>query len=132
MTSTAAPAHECWVVTDGAAGNERQAVALAQALDLAPEVLRVALRAPWRWLAPSGPSDIRSTLSPPDASLLHAPWPKLVIGCGRIGAGVALGIGRLSNGHSRLVQILDPRRHRGSPKLGTGRAGGQVPVQDCH
>lgn len=104
--------HDCWVVTDGAAGNERQAVALAQALGHTPRVLRASLKAPWRWLAPSGPRDPRAAMSQLEGGPIQPPWPALVVGCGRIGAGVSLGIGRLSEGRSRLVQILDPRRHR--------------------
>lgn len=109
-----APAEQpaCWVVTDGAAGNERQALALAHALGREPRVLRVGLRAPWRWLAPTGPHDPRKTLARMDGPPIQPPWPELVIGCGRHGAAVALGIRRLSGQRTRLVQILDPRRHR--------------------
>ena len=49
MTS-ATPA--CWAISDGAAGNERQAVALAQALGLAPRVIRLRVREPWAAFAP--------------------------------------------------------------------------------
>lgn len=43
----------CWVVTDGKIGMESQCVGLAEALGLAPEVKRLATRAPWRWLPPA-------------------------------------------------------------------------------
>ena len=43
---------EAWVITDGAAGNERQALALAQALDVPARVLALPLRNPWAWAAP--------------------------------------------------------------------------------
>ncbi|NCT88986.1 nucleoside-diphosphate sugar epimerase, partial [Stenotrophomonas acidaminiphila] len=42
-----------WTITDGRAGNVRQAVALASALRLGGQQrLQLAPRAPWRWLAP--------------------------------------------------------------------------------
>ncbi len=112
MTGEFAERSTCWVVTDGAAGNERQALALAHALGRNPRVLRVRLRAPWRWLAPTGPRDPRKALAQLDGGPIRPPWPALVIGCGRQSAGIALGIRRLSGLQSRLVQILDPRRHR--------------------
>lgn len=107
-----AAADACWVVTDGAAGNEKQALALAVALGHQPRVLRLALRAPWRWLAPLGPSDPRRALDATDAQLLQPPWPALAIGCGRASALLTLGLRRLSGGTTRAVQVLDPRRRR--------------------
>ena len=103
----------CWVITNGAAGNENQALALAHALDFKePRVLRLRLRAPWRWLAPTGPRDVRSALPTGQRSILSPPWPTLAIGCGRTGALATLGLKRLSGGATHVVQILDPRRHR--------------------
>jgi mitochondrial fission protein ELM1 len=102
----------CWVVTDGAAGNENQALALAAALGFAPRVLRATLRGPWRLLAPDGPRDFRTAI---DASLraqFAPPWPDLVIGCGRAAALVTRALRRQSAGGTCAVQILDPRRHR--------------------
>lgn len=104
----------CWVVSDGAAGNQRQARALARAL--LPQVpareIEVALRLPWRWLAPLGPADFRAALAPAAAAGLAPPWPALVVGCGRAAALATAGIRRLSGGATRAVQILDPRRGR--------------------
>ncbi|MCR6701191.1 MAG: hypothetical protein NVV68_08620 [Dokdonella sp.] len=42
----------CWVVSDGIAGNRRQAAALAQAMGLDAIVVTIGLRAPWDWFAP--------------------------------------------------------------------------------
>jgi hypothetical protein len=105
-------AGNCQVVTDGAAGNENQAVALARALGSEPAVVRVRLRLPWRWLAPSGPRDPRNALPAAERSRFSPPWPDLVIGCGRAAALVTRRLRRLSEGRTRVVQILDPRRHR--------------------
>lgn len=104
---------ECWVVSDGAAGNEKQALALAHALGEQPRVFRIELRRPWRWLAPNGPRDPRKALTAASRTRLDPPWPRLAIGCGRAAALVALGLKRLSAGRTRAVQILDPRRLRG-------------------
>ncbi|MGD5442368.1 hypothetical protein QUT04_22560, partial [Xanthomonas citri pv. citri] len=42
----------CWVITDGAAGNRRQALALAEALTPSIREIVIELRAPWYWAAP--------------------------------------------------------------------------------
>lgn len=105
--------NDAWVVSNGAAGNENQALALAHALGFAqPRVLRIRLRTPWRWLAPSGPRDVRSAVNAEQRKRLEPPWPGLVIGCGRTAALIALGLKRLAGDRMRIVQILDPRRHR--------------------
>ena len=98
-----------WVVTDGAAGNERQALVLARTLQLDPRVLRVDLRAPWSWFAPrllagtrmAAPAEVRQLFTPP--------WPALVIGCGRQAALLTRLLRRMSAGKTFTIQILDPR-----------------------
>ncbi len=95
-----------WTVTDGRAGNVRQAVALASALRQGthrPLVLQP--RAPWRWLSPRRlPGDVNGY--GPDFAELAAQAPALAIGCGRQAAG-ALRVLRARD--TRTVQILDPR-----------------------
>lgn len=104
----------CWVLSDGAAGNLRQARALAQALlPQAPvREIEVALRWPWRWLAPTGPADFRRALSGTAGEALAPPWPALAVGCGRAAALATAGLRTLSAGATRVVQVLDPRRGR--------------------
>lgn len=102
------PAHSCWVVTDGAAGNRRQALALAEALTPAIRELVVELRAPWSWFAPRLFPGARMALGSGDDALLP-PWPQLVIGCGRHAAWATRQIRRWSAGRTLAVQILDPR-----------------------
>ena len=100
---------DAWVITDGAAGNQRQALALAQALGLPSRSLVLGARAPWSWLAPrltlggrlAWPAAARAALAPP--------WPALAIGCGRDAALATRLLRRLSDGACRSVQILDPR-----------------------
>lgn len=97
-----------WILSDGAAGNENQALALAAALGLAaPKVWRLRARRPWNWLAPQwAPVLSAAQWTPP---LAGSDWPDLAIGAGRTGAAALLSIKRLSAGRTRTVQILDPR-----------------------
>ena len=101
----AASAPSTWVLTDGAAGNEKQALALCAALGREPRVFRVSPRAPWRWFAPRWvPGDPRAI-----DRALQPPWPTLAIGCGRQGALALRTLRTASGGATRTVQILDPR-----------------------
>ncbi|HET7557440.1 MAG TPA: mitochondrial fission ELM1 family protein [Rhodanobacteraceae bacterium] len=100
---------EAWVITDGAAGNERQALALAQALDAPARVLRLPLRAPWAWLAPRKLPGGRLALSARDRVQFAPPWPALAIGCGRHASLLTRLLRELSHGNTFSVQILDPR-----------------------
>ena len=93
-------------ITDGRAGNVRQAVALARALQPGP-VTRLALqpRAPWRWAAPRQLPGAERAYGSDFANLLeHA--PALAIGCGRQ---AALALRQLRARGSAVVQILNPR-----------------------
>ena len=101
----------CWVISDGAAGNRNQALALAHGLGLSARVFDITLTAPWSWLAPFAPRDPRRALATLPAGFTP-PWPSLAIGCGRASAGIVLGLKQLSRGHTRAVQILDPRWRR--------------------
>jgi mitochondrial fission protein ELM1 len=99
------PPAACWTLTDGRAGNLRQARALAAAMGFA-DARDIALRprAPWRWSAPRAlPGSDRAFEG--FAPLLEAP-PSLAIGCGRQ---AALATRRLRERGARAVQILDPR-----------------------
>ena len=98
-----------WVISDGAAGNERQALALAQALRLAPTALRLHLRAPWRWLAPRLAPGAAFALPHAIREQFCEPWPALAIGCGRHAALLTRLLRRTSGGKTFTVQILDPR-----------------------
>jgi mitochondrial fission protein ELM1 len=97
-----------WVVSDGAAGNERQALALAAALGLDPRIVRLRLRQPWDALAPRWTLGARSAIREP-TDLLAPPWPDLAIGCGRRAALLTRLLRPWSGGRTFTVQILDPR-----------------------
>ena len=95
-----------WTVTDGRAGNVRQAVALASALRLGSHrPLQLQPRAPWRWASPRCLPGAATGYGEAFATLATEP-PALAIGCGRQAA-AALRVLRARG--SRVVQILDPR-----------------------
>ncbi|KRG44300.1 nucleoside-diphosphate sugar epimerase [Stenotrophomonas pictorum JCM 9942] len=97
-----------WTITDGRAGNVRQAVALASALRLGGQQrLQLEPRAPWRWLAPRLLPGATGGFGA-GFERMAAAQPGLAIGCGRQAAGALRVLGR--NG-TRTVQILDPRIH---------------------
>lgn len=98
MTATCA-------VHDGRAGNARQALALARALDADAGEHALLPRAPWRWLAPRALPGADAAFGADFTALLAHP-PKLAIGCGRQAALAT----RLLRAHGgKAVQILDPR-----------------------
>ena len=99
----------CWAISDGAAGNERQALALARALGLEPRVLRIRLRQPWDAFAPRLRAGAMQAIRDEHGAALAPPWPDLAIGCGRRAALATRLLRTLSAGRSWTVQILDPR-----------------------
>ena len=103
------PPHSAWVISDGAAGNERQALALAAALGVTARVMTLPLRAPWAWFAPRRIPGGRLALSARDRAGFEAPWPDVAIGCGRSAALLTRMLRDLSGGDCYCVQILDPR-----------------------
>lgn len=90
---------------DGRAGNARQALALARALDADAVELTLIPCAPWRWLAPRQLPAGRHAFGDAFAKLAGNS-PKLAIGCGRQ---AALATRVLRARGSKAVQILDPR-----------------------
>lgn len=105
MQQPASTTPAAWTLTDGHAGNERQARALAAALGLDAAAWTLDARAPWRWASPR--------LLPGSAAAFGAVFgramaqpPALAIGCGRQ---AALATRLLRARGSRVVQILDPR-----------------------
>lgn len=96
---------DCWVISDGAAGNRRQAEALAQALGMPARTLALSARAPWRFVAPRLLPGSGHAFGAAFADALRAP-PAFAIGCGRQ---AALATRLLRQRGTRVVQILDPR-----------------------
>jgi mitochondrial fission protein ELM1 len=99
----------CWAISDGAAGNERQASALARALGVATRVVSVRVREPWNALAPRLAAGARFAIRDTAGRPLDPPWPDLAIGCGRRAALVTRALRGWSGGRTFTVQVLDPR-----------------------
>jgi mitochondrial fission protein ELM1 len=102
------PRPACWVVTDGAAGAENQCLGLAEALGFEPEVKRIRVRAPWRWLPPGLWLNPIAALSG-EGDPLRPPWPRVLIASGRKAAAPALAVRKITRGGTFTVQIQDPR-----------------------
>ncbi len=97
---------QLWTLTDGNAGNRRQAEALATALELGPATdWQLQPHLPWRIAAPRCFPGARHAFGPDFARALQHP-PALAIGCGRQ---AALATRLLRERGSKVVQILDPR-----------------------
>lgn len=94
-----------WTLSDGRAGNVRQAQALTAALGLSAREWTLSARAPWRWAAPRRLPLAAGAFGTGFANALERP-PALAIGCGRQ---AALATRLLRGAGARTVQILDPR-----------------------
>lgn len=102
-------ADTCWAISDGAAGNERQARALAEALGFAPRVLRLSVAQPWNLLAPRLVAGARGAMRDAEGHSLQPPWPSIAIGCGRRAALATRLLRAWSDSRCYTVQVLDPR-----------------------
>ncbi len=97
---------QLWTLTDGNAGNRRQAEALATALELGPAAdWQLQPHLPWRIAAPRYFPGASHAFGSDFAHALQRP-PALAIGCGRQ---AALATRLLRERGSKVVQILDPR-----------------------
>ena len=106
-------ARNCWIVTDGKAGDETQCIGVAEALSLPHELHRVKPRAPWRWLMPRfGVIDPREAPGAP-GSPLAPPFPDMVIASGRRAVSYLGHIKRASGGRTFTVFLKDPRAGNG-------------------
>lgn len=102
-----------WAVTDGAAGNARQALALAQALadrrHGTVESVVVVGRYPWRAAAPRTLPGAAVHFDPTFMRQLDAQRPDVLVGCGRVAALATRLAGAAAGSSCKTVQILDPR-----------------------
>ena len=92
-------------LSDGRAGNARQAIALAEAVDADAQALDLQPRWPWRWVAPRALPGSAHAFGATFAGVVAQP-PAVAIGCGRQ---AALATRLLRARGSQAVQILDPR-----------------------
>jgi hypothetical protein len=97
-----------WLLTQGAVGLQNQAIGLAEHIGWPYELKRVNLTKPWRWLPGHWVPRAHTRLTG-DSDHLTAPWPDLVISCGRLGAAAALSVKRASGGRVFSVHIQNPQ-----------------------
>jgi mitochondrial fission protein ELM1 len=95
-----------WILSEGLVGLQAQALGLAEAAGLAPDLRVLKPGAPWKWIA--------ARLWPRPLSIVaeavRAPLPDLVIGCGGMAAAVLAAL----RGRSRpVVQVQNPRMSLG-------------------
>lgn len=101
-----------WIVTDGRAGIEAQALGLAEAIarraPISLTTKRVRIRTPYSWL-PAGFVPAPKQALTIESDPIQAPWPDIFIGCGRASIPIAMGVREWSNGKTFVVQLQDPR-----------------------
>ncbi|MCG7391824.1 mitochondrial fission ELM1 family protein [Microvirga sp. ACRRW] len=97
-----------WVLSDGKAGDELQALSVAEALGVAPQIRRVEPRAPFTWVMPWGPIDPRERSGAP-SSPITPPYPDLLIASGRRAVPYLRFVKRASGGRTFTVFLKDPR-----------------------
>jgi mitochondrial fission protein ELM1 len=107
MSISSATTDEIWVLTDGRPGHISQTLGLAEALNPAPVVKRIALKPPYRQLSPFlGWGNGRGLTA--GSATIAPPWPKLVITSGRSAIPVALAIKQKTGGRTPVVNVQDP------------------------
>lgn len=92
-----------WIITEGMAGTENQCLGVAEALGMAPSVMRVTLRSPWKQLSPWLAYEQAWSFVPP----LHGPWPDILVTSGRKAIAAARYI-KSQNPATFTVHIQDP------------------------
>lgn len=95
-----------WILSEGLAGLQTQAIGLAEAAGLTPELRVLAPPPPWKWFAAKlWPKPLAAV-----ADAVCAPVPPLVIGCGGMAAAVGAA---LRGGNRAVVQVQHPRMNPG-------------------
>jgi mitochondrial fission protein ELM1 len=98
MSDIAAP----WVMNEAMAGLRSQALGLAEAAGLRPEMRELQPAAPWKWIAAKlWPNPLAAV-----ADAVRGPLPSLAIGCGGMAGAVLAALRRPS---LPVVQIQNPR-----------------------
>ncbi|MBN8872237.1 MAG: mitochondrial fission ELM1 family protein [Rhodospirillales bacterium] len=91
-----------WVLSEGLAGLQTQALGLAEAAGLTPDVRVLRPRAPWRYLpAKLWPKPLAAV-----SRTVTAPLPQIAIGCGGMAAAV---LAALRGRGGSVVQVQHPR-----------------------
>lgn len=105
MRNNSADSIQICAISDGHAGNARQAEAVGGALADDVTTFTLEPHPPWRWAAPRRWPGAERAYGDTFAALLDAP-PAVAIGCGRQ---AALATRLLHERGTKAVQILDPR-----------------------
>jgi mitochondrial fission protein ELM1 len=91
-----------WVLSEGLAGLQAQAIGLAEAAGLAPELRVLKPRAPWKYFpAKLWPQPLAAV-----SQAVSAPLPGIAIGCGGMAAAVLAALRKRSG---PVVQVQHPR-----------------------
>jgi mitochondrial fission protein ELM1 len=97
-----------WVLTDGKAGDELQALSVTGALGVEPEIRRIAPKPPFSWFMPWGPIDPRERPGSPN-SPLAPPFPDLLVASGRRAVAYLRFVKKATGGRTYTVFLKDPR-----------------------
>ncbi len=100
----------CWTITDEFPGMKSQVIGLAEAIGIETTHKTCQVQWPWNFLKLPWKS-LLSRLAP-SSDPLTAPWPDIVITCGRRSAPLALEIKRKSHGKTICVHVQDPVSNR--------------------
>jgi mitochondrial fission protein ELM1 len=86
---------------------ENQCLGLAEAMGLSPLLKRIQTKKPWRWLPPQLWINPLAALKA-EGDPLDAPWPDMVISCGRQAIPLSIAIKKASGGATFTVHIQTP------------------------
>jgi hypothetical protein len=103
-----ASAPNLWIISDGKAGNDAQAIGVAEALGLPYEVKSVQPKGIWKLLSPYGPVNPWERFGRGGSSF-RPPWPAIAIATGRLTTPYIRALKRASRGRTYTVILLDPR-----------------------
>ena len=99
-----------WVVSDGRAGIENQALGLAEAVQRLTSAEVTIKHIRWRALFDRWPSALKTrAMLHPASDALAAPWPDLWIATGRATLPLSTRVKQWSGGKTFVVQTQDPR-----------------------
>jgi uncharacterized protein len=97
----------CWILSDGTAGMEAQAVGLASAMGLEPIIKSIQPSRALRAIPSLG--KIPGIAATAGGDPLEPPYPAIAITCGRRHAGASIALKRRSNAETYTIHIQDPR-----------------------
>ncbi len=97
-----------WLITDGKAGMDVQAVGVADALGLVAERKVVAPTGPWKWTAPWGPADPKSGFGKVGGDF-GPPWPDIAIATGRMSIPFIRALKRKAGLVTYTIVLQDPK-----------------------